>query len=240
MKTAVSSLIVAVLALVGAVSAQSPRYPAPEKMQTVHVALLYRGPNATSGPATPEQQALQAAHVAHLTKLGNEGHAYIAGPMGGTGDLRGLVFLKAESADAARALEAEDPAVKAGRLRIEMVSYMSPGNWFTFGPITPDLKMRQFVYGYLKVGPNQGGTAAEQAKAQDDHLANLWAMRESGALVAAGPIVNGGDRAGVVVLAVNTIDEAKALLEQDAGVKSGRFTLELYPWFAAGGILKGK
>lgn len=238
MKTAVSSLAIVVLALVGAVRAQS-RYPAPTDMRSVHIALLLKGPNTE--PQTPaESEKLQAAHIGHLTKLGNGGQAYIAGPIGANGELRGLVWLKGDSADAARALEAEDPAVKAGRFRIEMVSYMSPDNWFSFGPITPDLTMRQFVFGYLKVGPNQGGTDAEKAKAQDDHLANLWALRESGKLVAAGPIINGGDRAGVVVLAVNTVDEAKALLEQDAGVKGGRFTVELYPWFAAGGILKGK
>lgn len=240
MKTALSSLVCIALALAAAPSAQSPRYPAPENMQTVHVALLLTAPNVTPGPMTPELQKIQDAHIAHLTKLGNEGHAFIAGPIGGSPSLRGLVFLKAPTADAARALEAEDPAVKAGRFRIEMVSYMVPGNWFSFGPITPDLKMRQFVYGYLKAGPNQGGTPAEQAKAQDDHLANLWALRESGALVSAGPTVNGGDRRGVVILAVDTIEKAKALLEQDPGVKSGRFTIELFQWFAADGILKGK
>jgi hypothetical protein len=43
-----------------------------------------------------------------------------------------------------------------------------------------------------------------------------------------------------VILAVDTIEKAKALLDQDPGVKSGRFTIELFQWFAADGILKGK
>src|SRR5688572_26241032 len=124
---------VAFVLCAGPMAAQA-RYPVPDNIQTVHIALLYRGPAYTPG-SSPEQQKLQAAHIAHLTKLGNEGHALIAGPIGGGGDLAGIVMLKAATADAARALQAEDPAVKAGRLRIEMVTYMTPGNWFSFGPV---------------------------------------------------------------------------------------------------------
>src|SRR5512140_1367780 len=103
------------LILVTGFPAQS-RYPAPEGMQTVHIALLYRGPAYAPG-TSPELETLQQAHLAHLTKLAQAGQALIAGPMGGDGDLRGIVMLKAESTEAARALEVEDPAVKAGRLR---------------------------------------------------------------------------------------------------------------------------
>lgn len=237
MKKSVLPLALAV-ALVGVLGAQG-RYPAPENMRTIHVALLYRGPAYTT-EKSPELDKLQQAHLAHLTKLGQRGDAFIAGPMGGDGDLRGIVMLKADTADAAKALEAEDPAVKSGRLRIEMVSYMTPSNWFSFGPIQDNMTMRNFVFGFLKVGPNPPKSADELKTMQEDHLANLWAMRQTGALVAAGPAVNSGDRAGVVVFALDSVDKARALLEQDPGVKSGRFTIELYPWYAADGILTGK
>jgi uncharacterized protein YciI len=121
-----------------------------------------------------------------------------------------------------------------------MVSYMTPSNWFSFGPIKENLSMRNFVFGFLKVGANPPKTAADAQKMQEDHLANLWAMRETGALVAAGPAVNAGDRAGVFVLAVDSLDKARALLEKDPGVTGGRFTIEMYQWYAADGILIGK
>jgi len=219
----------------GIVAAQA-RYPVPENIQTIHIALLYRGPAYTPG-TTPEQQKLQAAHLAHLTKLGNEGHALIAGPIGGGGDLAGIVMLKAATADAALALQAEDPSVKAGRLRIEMVSYMSPANWFTFGPVKDAQAMRSFVFGFLKLG---AGAKALDPVAIDGHLAMLWSMRQAGTLIAAGPAVNAGDRAGVFVLAVDSVDKARALFEQEPSVKSGLFTLEMYRWSAADGIMKGK
>lgn len=236
MKSVLSLLIV--VALAGSLSAQS-RYPAPQDMQTVHIALLLSGPNTAAMPVADEEK-IQAAHIGHLGKLGAEGHAYIAGPIDKGGDLRGIILLKAPTADAARAFEAEDPAVKAGRLRIEIVSYTAPASWFSFAPIPSDISMRMYVFGYLMQGPNRGGTAEENAKILDDHLANLWKLRESGALVSAGPIANGGDRAGVVIFAVDSVERANALLAMDPAVQAGVFTPKLYAWFAADRILKGK
>ena len=212
------------------------RYPVPQDIQTVHIAMLYRVPTYTPGPVA-EAQKLMDGHLAHLTKLGNQGHAYIAGPISGGGDLAGIVILKAPTQEAAKALEAEDPAVKAGRFRIEMVSYLSPGNWFSFGPIKEDMKMRAFVFGFLKLKP---GAKAPDAVAIDDHLATLWSMRQAGTLVAAGPAVNAGDRAGAFVLAVDTVEKARALFDNEPAVKSGTYILEMYRWSAADGIMKGK
>lgn len=232
--------LVAIAAVLLTVSAgASQRYPAPADMLTVHIAMLYRGPAATK-ETTPETQKIQAAHLAHITKLAKEGHALIAGPFGGDGDLRGVIFLKAASADAARALEADDPAVKAGRLRIEIVSFMTPGNWFSFGPVKDDLPMRQFVFAFLNVGPKPVGTPEGNATIMDDHLANLWSMRQSGVMVAGGPAVGSEKRAGVVIMAMDSVEKARALLEQDPTVKAGRTSVEVFPWFAADGIMKGK
>lgn len=213
------------------------RYPAPEGMQTIHIAMLYRGPSATK-ESTPETQKLQMEHLAHITKLAREGHALIAGPMGGDGDLRGVIFLKATTPDAARALEADDPAVQAGRLRIEIVSFMTPSNWFSFGPVKDDLPMRQFVFGFLNAGPN--AAEAPTPALMDDHLANLWSMRQSGVMVAGGPAVGSATRAGVVIMATDSIEKARVLLQEDPTVKAGRTVVELFPWFAADGIMKGK
>jgi len=232
-------LTAAILISTAFTTAAAQRYPAPADMQTIHVALLYRGP-AAAKESTPETQKIQEAHLAHITKLAKEGHALIAGPFGGDGDLRGVIFLKAASADAAKALEADDPAVKAGRLRIEIVTFMTPGNWFTFGPVKDDLPMRQFVFGFFNVGPKPIGTPEANATIMDDHLANLWSMRQSGAMVAGGPAVGSETHAGVIVLAMDSVDKARALLEQDPTVKAGRTVVEVFPWYAADGIMKGK
>ena len=233
------ALVVALALLLTAGAAASQRYPAPADMQVIHIAMLYRGQNA-SKESTPETQKLQEAHLAHIVKLAKAGQALIAGPMGGDGDLRGIIMLKAPTADAARALEADDPAVKAGRLRIEIVSFVAPGNWFTLGPVKDDLPMRQWVFGFLNVGPKPAGTPENDATLMDDHLANLWAMRQAGTLVLAGPTMGSTTRAGVVVMATDSVEKAKTLLEQDPTVKAGRTVVELFAWYAADGIMKGK
>jgi len=227
------------LFLTASAAAASQRYPAPADMQTIHLALLYRGPSATK-ESTPEAQKIQEAHLAHITKLAKEGHALIAGPFGGDGDLRGVIFLKAASADAARALEADDPAVKAGRLRIDIVSFTTPGNWFSFGPVKDDLPMRQFVFGFLNVGPKPIGTPEANATILDDHLANLWSLRQAGTMVAGGPTTGSQTRAGVIVMSIDSVDKARALLQEDPSVKAGRTVVELYSWYAADGIMKGR
>jgi uncharacterized protein YciI len=232
-----------------ALSFQSqPRYPPPVDMKTFHIVMLMRGPAAQPGApvmAAADLQKLQEAHLAHITKLAKEGHATIAGPMDGTGDLRGIIIMKTPTAEAARALVSEDPSVKAGRLRIEVVSYMTPAAWFSFGPIKDDFPMRHYFFGFLNNGPKADSNPAETQKVMDDHLANLWAIRDVGALVMAGPVssapVAGQPvHAGMFVIAVDTPEKAKALLEQDPAVKSGRFVIEMYKWFAADGIMKGR
>jgi len=233
------ALLVFALSLTCSAVSGAQRYPAPADMQTIQIAMLYRGPAATK-ESSPEAQKIQEAHLAHITKLAKEGHALIAGPFGGDGDLRGVIFLKAANAEAARALEAEDPAVKAGRLRVEIVSVAMAGNWFTFGPIKDDYAMRQFVFGFFNVGPKPVGTPENNATLMDDHLANFWSMRQAGTLVMAGPTMDSATRAGVLVMAVDSVEKAKALLEQDPTVKAGRVTVELYPWYAADGIMKGR
>ena len=45
--------------------------------------------------------------------------------MGDDGDLRGIVILKVNSLEEAQALVNQDPAVKAGRLRVELHPWMS-------------------------------------------------------------------------------------------------------------------
>jgi uncharacterized protein YciI len=117
---------------------------------------------------------------------------------------------------------------------------MTPGNWFAFGPVKDDYAMRQFVFGFLNVGPKAAGTPENTAQLMDDHLANLWSLRQSGMMVAGGPIVGSSTRAGVVILAMDSIEKAKTLLEQDPTVKAGRTSVEVFPWFAADGIMKGK
>ena len=84
---------------------------------------LKRGTNATIAPA--EAQALQKGHIAYMEQLHAQGKLVVAGPFAVDGDLRGVVIYRVKTVEEAKALAAEDPAVKAGRLTIEARPWMT-------------------------------------------------------------------------------------------------------------------
>lgn len=93
------------------------------ELVTYYLGLLYKGParNQTS----EESEKIQTAHLKHLDSLYKNGNLLIAGPMGDDGDLRGIVVLKVNSMEEAKAIVDADPAIKAGRLRVELHPWMS-------------------------------------------------------------------------------------------------------------------
>jgi uncharacterized protein len=86
-------------------------------MTTYQVAFLKRGPQWTP-QSTPETQQLQQAHMAHINAMAKTGKSILAGPFADSGPLRGMFVFKA-TAEEAKELAGQDPAVKAGRLVLE-------------------------------------------------------------------------------------------------------------------------
>lgn len=62
---------------------------------------------------------IQEQHLAHLNKLSEMGKLIVAGPFEKGGDHRGLLIFDVATVEEALKLEAEDPAVKTGRLSME-------------------------------------------------------------------------------------------------------------------------
>lgn len=96
-----------------------------EGMPVYYFGLLVRGPSWTPGNS-PELQALQAQHMAHIQKTAEAGKLVIAGPLGDSGPIRGILVYKVASLDEAKALAEADPTVKAGRLSVELHPWNVP------------------------------------------------------------------------------------------------------------------
>jgi uncharacterized protein YciI len=125
---AVAALL-AISLLSSCASAPPPR-PAAEpnyEMTTYYLGLIYRGANWTPG-STPESEKIQAGHMANIGRLAKEGKLLLAGPFADDGDLRGIFVFKVASMQEAQALVATDPAVQAGRLRVELHPWYSAKN----------------------------------------------------------------------------------------------------------------
>ncbi|HKC18169.1 MAG TPA: YciI family protein [Candidatus Dormibacteraeota bacterium] len=91
-----------------------------------------------------EEDALQDAHMAHLADLHEEGHLLAAGPVLGAPDreLRGFSILNV-GLEYALELEQRDPAVKAGRYRIEAYTWMMPASLMSFSHASLPRSMRE-------------------------------------------------------------------------------------------------
>src|SRR6266849_4832541 len=92
----------------------------PAEMTTYYFVMLVKGPKWT-GQSNPD---LMKQHLAHLRSMWAAGKVVIAGPLTDDGTTRGLCVYKVGSLDEARALASDDPAVKAGRLAVEVHPWM--------------------------------------------------------------------------------------------------------------------
>ncbi|SMO84379.1 YciI family protein [Solitalea koreensis] len=61
-------------------------------------------------------------------------------------------------------------------------------------------------------------------------------MEKSGKLNIAGPFLDDGDLRGIFIFNVTSIEEDKALVDQDPAVKSGRLSIDIHPWMSPKGV----
>jgi uncharacterized protein YciI len=95
-------------------------------------------------------------------------------------------------------------------------------------------EMTTYQVALIVKGPNWTPGETEETKAiQAGHMENISKMAATGKLLIAGPFGDGGDLRGMFIFRVATLEEAKALAEQDPAFKAGRLKFEWHPWFAA-------
>ena len=97
----------------------------PSKMTTAYLAFLMRGPKWTP-EKTPQTEELQKAHLANIVRLNELKKLVVAGPFGDDGKFAGIFVFRVGSMEEAQALAATDPAVKAGRLVLDLHPWVVP------------------------------------------------------------------------------------------------------------------
>lgn len=99
------------------------------EMQMYYMGFLRRGP-AWSPEKTPEVQRISEGHMAHLNAMGATGKLVLAGPFEIEGTppnaIAGILLFNVATIEEARAMAAEDPAVKAGRFTLEVIPWYGP------------------------------------------------------------------------------------------------------------------
>lgn len=97
----------------------------PIKMTTAYLAFLVRGP-AWTPEKTPATEELQKAHMANIVRLAEMKKLVVAGPFGDDGQLRGIFVFRVDTLAEAKALTETDPAVKVGRLALDLHPWQVP------------------------------------------------------------------------------------------------------------------
>jgi uncharacterized protein len=99
------------------------------ELEAFELVLLRRPASAPDYP-DEELERIQREHLAYHASLRAAGHVVTNGPVDEQPDpsLRGLAFYRTGSLEQARQLAEADPAVRAGRLAVEIMTwYCQPG-----------------------------------------------------------------------------------------------------------------
>lgn len=115
----------------------------PYSSRIAKIGLLYRADRAPQYPSEKLEQ-IEAEHQAHLKRMEELGGLVISGVVEKGNDLHGVLIFRARTADRIEELAAQDPAIKAGRLRLELHDWeVAAGSWPRWiEPGTTDSKLR--------------------------------------------------------------------------------------------------
>ena len=222
-------------------ASQSPQTP-PPGMATYYVGLLKRGSERSTGDKAADAE-LQSKHIASLVRRWREKTLAGSGPIVGEGELRGILIITADDLDSARLIAGDDPEVEAGRLRVEVHPWWGPKDIGAAYNATMQANssartaMRTYQLAFLRRGPSWTPEQSPAVAAlQERHMAHIREMGASGKLLAAGPFLDDGDLAGILVFDT-TAQEARRLAAEDPAVQAGRLVLEFHGWMVAEGVM---
>jgi len=106
------------------------------------MAFLKAGPNRDQDEE--EAARLQAAHMANIGRLAEEGKLALAGPFLDDGEIRGIYIFNVTSIEEARLLTATDPAIKAGRLVMELHPWYGSAAVKKINDLHPIFQLKDF------------------------------------------------------------------------------------------------
>lgn len=233
-KKAPAASLILLLALLGALSPSSaPAQQAAAPSDQYFFGLLTRPANAPQ-LSKEAAQKLQEEHMANIRKLHAENKLVMAGPFIDDTTLRGVFVMKAGSKEQAQEWANSDPAVKAGRLAVEI-----HGPWLirpnAINAASSPEAMEQYTMALMNRTEKWTASPALRELLKQ-HLEYLGKLVEQGSLAVAGPPGDEGKLGGIAIYRVGA-EQAAKLAQEDPLVKAGYLKPELHPWITARGVL---
>lgn len=97
--------------------------------------------------------------------------------------------------------------------------------------------MKKYVFCLLKSGSNTTASKEESKKLFEGHMANINKLAKEGKLSVAGPFMkNDRNYRGIYIFNVETVEEAKKLVETDPAIKANLLEAELTPWYCSAAL----
>lgn len=173
-----------------------------------------------------EKEGLQAAHMANLDRLAQEGLLLAAGPFEGGG---GLLILDAENIDDAKALVQSDPAVQAHRFKTEVIPFSVTGNDLCGAEEPYEMVTYQFIR--MISNPDYFEDFDKMFRANRMFLSDL--NMKNNYVITYGAFSEYND--GILILDVSTPEEAEKIIKKHPSVKAGQLTYEVKSLYIAKG-----
>ncbi|MDO5655888.1 MAG: hypothetical protein Q4G27_07090 [Flavobacteriaceae bacterium] len=101
-----------------------------------------------------------------------------------------------------------------------------------------DYGMKSYFLVILKTGTNKTTDKTLINESFRGHMNNINQLVESGKLVVAGPLGNNENNyRGIFILNnINSIEEAKDILQTDLAIKNGLLDYEIFPWYGSAAL----
>lgn len=103
----------------------------------------------------------------------------------------------------------------------------------------PKYEMTTYVMGFLLKGSTWSAEETpELEKLQNNHVAHIFSLINSGKAAIAGPFLDENEIRGIIIFNTDSLEEAQAWEFVDPAIQSGRLSMKFIKWFAAKGIMK--
>jgi uncharacterized protein YciI len=237
---------VLVTVLTGVIAAFAADAPVMPRFQDYYFAFLRKGPKWT-GVKTPRSDSIQAGHLANIGRMHEAGLLVAAGPFERGQDRRGVFIFRADSIDAIRRMVAQDPAVEAGQLQMDLYRWTAPpGIGELYATRSKEPGHRDSMYALqlavIRYGPEFKGFSDEATmKDLGAHGARLMELFKAGTVATGGQFHpgSGPDTTLVGVLVFRGDTTATRALVRDDPAVGKRFSVEWEKWWIAWGTLPG-
>jgi uncharacterized protein YciI len=221
--------------------AQNTAAPAP----TTRYYVVFLRPDPSRKPlAKTDGDRIQAAHMANIHKMAQDGVLIAAGPFDDTPTtISGIFVFKVDSLQSAQAIAAQDPTVLEHRNTVDVHAWQGPPGiaveYFRLHKLnanTPEnMQVHPLCMVYRGVAwEDKHGTRDSLLAAHERYIDHL---REQGKLGAAGGIDSPDDLVGLVIFKPIALEEAQSLLGEDPAVQAGVLRVEYHHWWSADHVL---